>query len=63
MEEITKEVLFMKAKKSILGLILVIGMLLSCVGASYAATATAAPKFTTTRLDSANHGDAGSWTI
>ena len=50
----------MKAKRSILGLILVIGMLLSCVGASYATDATyatAAPKFTTTRLDSANHGD------
>lgn len=52
----------MKARKSILGLILVIGMLLSCVGASYAATA-AAPKFTTTKLADGTHGGTGDWEI
>jgi hypothetical protein len=62
MEEMKKEGLFMKARKSILGLILVIGMLLSCVGASYAATA-AAPKFTTTKLADGTHGGTGDWEI
>ena len=52
MDEKTKEVLFMKASRKVLGLILVIGMLLSCAAASYA-TATKAPKFSTTKLKDA----------
>lgn len=46
----------MKAKKSVLGILLIIGMLLSCAAASYA-TATKAPKFTTSRLTDGNHGE------
>ena len=46
----------MKASRKVLGLILVIGMLLSCAAASYA-TATKAPKFTTSKIDNATWGD------
>ena len=46
----------MKAKRSILGVILVIGMLLSCAVSAYA-TATKAPKFTTSKIADAKWGE------
>lgn len=46
----------MKARRDLLGLILIIGMLLSCAAASYAASATKAPKFTTSKLPDAIWG-------
>lgn len=46
----------MKARRDLLGLILIIGMLLSCAAASYA-TATKAPKFTTSKISDATWGN------
>ncbi|MBQ6111572.1 MAG: hypothetical protein IJL01_04175, partial [Synergistaceae bacterium] len=53
----------MKAKKSILGLLLIIAMLFSCAAVSYAEEATKAPKFTTSKLDAGEHGKAYEQTI
>ena len=53
----------MKAKKSILGLLLIIAMLFSCAAVSYAEEATKAPKFTTSKLDDGEHGKTYSQTI
>ena len=63
MEGKEKEVLFMKARKSILGLLLIIGMLFSCAAISYAEEATKAPKITTSKLEAGEHGGTYSQTI